>query len=342
MWRAVQLASIAMLVGLCFLLGSRPEAGLKLFWQVIIPFLPLLLFTAPGVWRNICPIATINQLPSHLGISMLRKVPGTLRRHSLWISAGLLSLIIPLRKLVLNSDAAALAICFVGVLAVAFVMGCLFKGKSGWCTSFCPVLPVERLYGQTPFVRALNAHCEPCRVCTTNCYDRNPPIAFLEEQFRGNRNSDSALSAFAALFPGLIAGYYTISEPVELAVLEVYGYFGICMAVSAVLCWLLSALTRWNAGYRTMLFTILAFNLYYWFNAPLIAELIASPWPTSVLWTLRSLVFCLSVMWGVRTFRLQRQYHQLIASSTAISSPFSSMMSADLELNEKIGSKNQD
>ena len=38
-----------------------------------------------------------------------------------------------------------------------------FKGKSGWCSSFCPLLPVQRVYGQTPFVVVRNSHCKPLR-----------------------------------------------------------------------------------------------------------------------------------------------------------------------------------
>ncbi len=31
---------------------------------------------------------------------------------------------------------------------MAFLGGLNYKGKSGWCSKFCPILPIERLYGQ--------------------------------------------------------------------------------------------------------------------------------------------------------------------------------------------------
>jgi len=33
------------------------------------------------------------------------------------------------------------------------------QGKSGWCSSICPLLPVQRIYGQTPFALIGNSHC---------------------------------------------------------------------------------------------------------------------------------------------------------------------------------------
>ena len=38
-------------------------------WKVVIPLLPLLFLVAPGLWRNICPLAASNQTPRALGIT---------------------------------------------------------------------------------------------------------------------------------------------------------------------------------------------------------------------------------------------------------------------------------
>ena len=67
--------------------------------------------------------------------------------------------------------------CSWATLAVGLAAGSVFKGKSGWCSTFCPLLPVQRIYGQTPFTVVRNSHCEPCVGCTTNCYDFNPRVA---------------------------------------------------------------------------------------------------------------------------------------------------------------------
>ncbi len=60
----------------------------------------------------------------------------------------------------------------------------LLKGKSGWCSTICPLLPVQRIYGQTPFALVANAHCQPCVGCLTNCYDFNPRAAYLADPSR--------------------------------------------------------------------------------------------------------------------------------------------------------------
>ena len=44
-------------------------------WKVVIPALPLLFMVAPGVWRNICPLATSNQTPRALGITKALNPP---------------------------------------------------------------------------------------------------------------------------------------------------------------------------------------------------------------------------------------------------------------------------
>jgi polyferredoxin len=63
------------------------------------------------------------------------------------------------------------------VVAVAFAGGYLFKGKSGWCSSICPLFPLQRAYGQTPYVTVPNSHCPTCVGCAKNCYDFKPRAA---------------------------------------------------------------------------------------------------------------------------------------------------------------------
>ena len=57
----------------------------------------------------------------------------------------------------------------------------VLKGKSGWCSTICPLLPVQRIYGQTPFALVANSHCQPCVGCVKNCYDFNPRAAYLAD-----------------------------------------------------------------------------------------------------------------------------------------------------------------
>lgn len=68
-WRIIQFTSW---LGGAFILYSLlffPSLGILLFWNVLIPVAPFIFVVAVGIWRNICPLATTNLLPRHLGLS---------------------------------------------------------------------------------------------------------------------------------------------------------------------------------------------------------------------------------------------------------------------------------
>ena len=43
------------------ILWLTPDLGLQLFWGLIIPVVPALLIVAPGLWRQVCPMAFLNR-----------------------------------------------------------------------------------------------------------------------------------------------------------------------------------------------------------------------------------------------------------------------------------------
>jgi nitrite reductase (NADH) large subunit len=59
----IRVGSFAGYLGVIVMMFARPAAGLFVFFQVIVPLFPVLIFVAPGVWRNICPLAAANQIP---------------------------------------------------------------------------------------------------------------------------------------------------------------------------------------------------------------------------------------------------------------------------------------
>src|SRR3712207_8158040 len=65
--------------------------------------------------------------------------------------------------------------CALPIFAGALTGGYLLKGKSGWCSSICPMLPVQRLYGQTPFVLERNDHRSEERRVGKECRSRWSP-----------------------------------------------------------------------------------------------------------------------------------------------------------------------
>ena len=65
-WTVLRAASVSSALAVCLTLLLAPATGLFVFWHLVTPLLPLLFLAAPGLWRNICPMAATNQLPRRL------------------------------------------------------------------------------------------------------------------------------------------------------------------------------------------------------------------------------------------------------------------------------------
>ena len=57
-----------------------------------------------------------------------------------------------------------------------------------------------------------NSHCTPCVGCTKNCYDFNPKVAFLADLKDPDPYWSGYKKLFAAAFPGLVVGFFTLPE----------------------------------------------------------------------------------------------------------------------------------
>ena len=69
-WHVVRIVSVCAYIGLCIGLFVRPAGGLFWFFKVVVPLLPITFFVAPGLWRNVCPLAASNQAPRVLGFTV--------------------------------------------------------------------------------------------------------------------------------------------------------------------------------------------------------------------------------------------------------------------------------
>lgn len=307
-WHAIRVLSIGFALGLCVVLVVRPELGLFIFWRVLVPLLPLLFFVAPGVWRNICPMAALNQTPRLFSFSRALTPPAWFKEYGYLIAIGLFLLLASSRKVLFNYSGPALAILILGVLLAAFVMGSIFKGKSGWCSSICPLLPVQRIYGQTPFVTVPNGHCQPCVGCTKNCYDFNPHVAYLADMHDEDRHYSSYRKLFVGLFPGFVLAFYAIPDPPAIGVGQMYGLFGLFLLLSAGSFFVLDSLLKVSSNKIAVLYGAAALNLYYWFNAPVLASLVGgsvAPW---LAWSLQAIILGLSLVWIYRTYRKEKRF----------------------------------
>ena len=232
-WHLARAGSIVTVLAIGALLFALPPVGLFLFWRIAIPILPLVFLVAPGLWRNVCPLAAADQLPRLLGLTRGRTLPRWLREYAYLIGIALFIILVAARKVIFNQNGPALGVLLLAILGTAVLGGVIFKGKSGWCSSLCPLLPVQRLYGQTPYATIRNSHCQPCVGCTKNCYDFNPHVAALADLAAGDRRSSGYRKFFAGAFPGVILAFYTVPDPPAIPVPELYLRFALYLLVGA-------------------------------------------------------------------------------------------------------------
>jgi NADPH-dependent 2,4-dienoyl-CoA reductase/sulfur reductase-like enzyme/ferredoxin len=307
-WWVIRAAVLAAMFTVVALLWIDPPLGLRIFWGIAIPLLPIFFFLAPGVWRNICPLASSNQLPRALNWTRAMTPPPLLKQYSYAISISFFFIFVSLRKIGLQTSGVWTGALLTAVVVSAFSGGMIFKGKSGWCSSICPLLPVQRVYGQTPFLLVANTHCQPCVGCTKNCYDFNPKVAYLAD-LREDSSWSAGRKYFAAAFPGLILGFFRVPSVPAASIGLIYGELALYVAASIAIFFLLDSFIGVSTHKLTTLFAVAALNIFYWYAFPVIVKSVsglASPAPLT--WAARAVVLALSGAWVVRTYRKERAF----------------------------------
>lgn len=323
-WDRVRAASVLVSVGLAASVALKPEPMLDVVWGMVVPLVPITLLVVPGLWRNVCPLAAVSQLPRRLGRRARWAAPS-----SVMVPAGmvLLLVLVTARKVWFDRSGPATAGLIVAAVVVAVLTGLLFRGKSGWCTGMCPLLPVERLYGQVPWIRLGDTHCAGCVSCTRHCPDRMPGAAALVEfasQTAGGKRRARLRRLFAAVFPGFVAGYFLVpSVPAVSASTMVVGVVG-CSVLSGVVFAFLDQVAAQFRFALTTGFAASAIALYYglgadsfvgaWRRALGIAP---SPWVPTVV---RVLVWVIALAWWVRAVRRKSVFTR-VAPRTALGAP---------------------
>lgn len=295
-------ATLAVIAGLFV----RAELTLDILWFILIPVLPLTFMLNPGMWRGVCPLATANMIGSSRAS---REVSGPWLYRSAGIGILLLFVLVPARRFLFNTDGPILAIVILAVTALAFALGWFVKAKGGFCNSICPVLPVEKLYGQAPMFGVRNARCIPCNHCTLKgCHDLDPVTS--TRFAAGNGNGPRAwmktpFGLFAASFPGFIFGYFQVADTSLAAALAVYGTI-IGYAAASLAIFVALALILRIPSHRLMPFLgALSVGVYYWYAAPASFAAFSLPGGAIARWAL--LIFV--AYWLYRALKVTSRFN---------------------------------
>jgi len=338
-WIAV-LTTGAVAVGLVTRAHWHQVKVLDLFWLGTVPLVPLILLIAPHLWRNICPVAALNLAAARVGrggreIAPARLPRGTtiwIKRHGVALGACILWLLVPLRLLLFNKSALATLVLILMIVLAALALGFFGSWKAAWCSSICPVYPVEKLYAAAPMWTLRDARCVPaspaesCYSCALHCLDvpatesrywtamEKVGTAYTSEAFEG---------FFLASFPGFVLAYWLLSTIIEklpspfrgAPVLAVYGTFFFLM-LGSFGCYRLAEFVVGRGGSRSsplanrrlkLIVIAVAVNLYYGVGSVGLSNVLAqlSGWPPEqsiIRAGILGFVFLTSLLWVLRAW----------------------------------------
>jgi len=303
MWTVARWVVLLVTVGLIASFWIWPSGSLSVLWYVLIPVLPAVFLINVELWRNVCPLATLNVLTgSSVGTRVLGR---NLGRVAGVVGILLLAIMVPARRFAFNTDASVLGLTVIAVCLLALVGGLVFDMKGGFCTAVCPVLPVERLYGQRPLLTVPNARCTPCSVCTkAGCLDLNPErsaVIALGAAGRSARWVVTPYGAFALAFPGFVVSYYLLADVAWTEAVSVYASVALWAAGSWFVLAALFLGTRTRSATALLICAGLSVGLYYWFAPPGIATAFGlSGW---FVWPARAAALSLVGFWLARALR---------------------------------------
>lgn len=171
--------------GRCLSESAYP-LGTTIFWGAVVPAaIFILLVFGHELWRRICPLSFISQIPRALGWQrqsakrhpktgeirrQLAKVPpdSWLAKHYpalqfSWLFVGLCG-----RILFFNADRLVLALWLIFTIGAAIAVGWLYGGKA-WCQYFCPMAPVQSIYSTPGGLLGSRAHMSATTITQSMC-----------------------------------------------------------------------------------------------------------------------------------------------------------------------------
>ena len=185
-WSPLRLSNVCVQVqGVCLSEQPYPLAT-TLFWGAIVPSAILILLVfGHELWRRICPLSFLSQIPRALGwqrqVKRENKKTGKIRYELAkvtpdswlgknyhvvqfgWLFAGLCG-----RILFFNADRLVLGAWLLFTIVAAIGVGYLYGGKS-WCQYFCPMAPVQSIYSEPGGLLSSKAHMSEQSITQSMC-----------------------------------------------------------------------------------------------------------------------------------------------------------------------------
>lgn len=168
-------------------LSEQPyPLGTTLFWGAIVPSaIFILLVFGHELWRRICPLSFLSQIPRALGwqrqFKRENKKTGKVRyelakvdsnswlgRNYPYVQFGWLFIGLCGRILFFNADRLVLAGWLLFTIAAAMAVGYWYGGKS-WCQYFCPMAPVQSIYSEPRGLLGSKAHMSKQPITQSMC-----------------------------------------------------------------------------------------------------------------------------------------------------------------------------
>ncbi|MFQ4136342.1 cyclic nucleotide-binding domain-containing protein [Nodosilinea sp. PGN35] len=213
--------------------------GTTLFWGAIVPAaIFILLVFGHELWRRICPLSFLSQIPRALGrqrqFKRENKKTGKVRyelakvdanswlgRNYPYVQFGWLFVGLCGRILFFNADRLVLAGWLIFTIAAAIAVGYWYGGKS-WCQYFCPMAPVQSIYSEPGGLLSSQAHTSEQTITQSMCRTvlpegkeqsacvacQNPCIDIDSERTYWNSLSKPETPFLYYGYVGLVVGYF--------------------------------------------------------------------------------------------------------------------------------------
>jgi hypothetical protein len=224
--------------GSCLVEAPYP-LGTTLFWGAVVPAaIFILLVFGHELWRRICPLSFLSQIPRALGWQrqsqkrnpktgeirrQLARVPADswLARHYPALQFGWLYVGLCGRILFFNADRLVLAGWLLFSIAAAIAVGWLYGGKA-WCQYFCPMAPVQAIFSTPAGLLGSRAHLSETPITQSMCRAvdgdgeeqsacvacQKPCIDIDAERLYWDRLQTPSFSFERYGYVGLVVGYF--------------------------------------------------------------------------------------------------------------------------------------